>query len=131
MPDYIREHLPEELSELPADLIYATHLYAHELSMSAPCRRSQEKQDRVIDLISNLWGPSFAEWPGWAVDLARWYHEDWVRFRGMQEDAMRWVQEKRGGGDEVADEEEDGKEAGELLGDVDDDGRMSVDKWEL
>ena len=33
--------------------------------------------------------------------------------------------------DEVADEEEDGEEASEQTGDVDDDGRMSVDKWEL
>ena len=94
VPDYIREHLPEELSDLPADLIYATHLYAHEFSLSAACRRSQETRQWLVRGV-NCWGLDLAEWPGWAVDLARWDHEDWVRFRGMQEVAMRWVQEKR------------------------------------
>ena len=131
MPNYIRDHLPEELSDLPADLIYATHLYAHDFSLSAPCRESQELRDRAIEISSNHWGPSLHGWPTWAVDLARRYHEYWEQARGMQTDAMRWVQEKQGGGDEVADEEEDGEEASAQTGDVDDDGRMSVDKWEL
>ena len=81
MPNYIREHLPEELSDLPADLIYATHLYAHEFSLSAPCRESQELRDRAIEISSNHWGPSLYGWPTWAVDLARRYHEDWERCR--------------------------------------------------
>ena len=94
VPDDIREHLPEALSDLPSDLIYATNLSAHEFMRSAPRRRSLEERREVMEQFRSLWGIS-AHWPGWAVDVARRYHEEWERLVKKQEDAVTWVRENR------------------------------------
>ena len=148
MPDYIREHLPEELSDLPAALIYATNLAAHEFSSSAArsaaARRSAEARARLGDEIRALCGDRWMsmQWPGWAVDAAMLAHDDYVRPHQMQEEAMRWVQEHRcpmpassssasdeGAGEEADEEadEEAGQRSGRRSSSEDDDGPMVVD----
>ena len=136
MPDHIREHLPEELSDLPADLIYATHLCAHDLSYSAATRRRVEARGRLGDEIRVHCGDMWTQWPGWAVDAARSAHDDYVRVRRMQEDAMRWVQENRcptpvsssSSSDEEAGSADSCSDVESYDWPVKDDGRMVVDE---
>ena len=94
MPNHIRENLPEELSDLPADLIYATDLAVHIFSRSKAVHRRAEVHDRVLleqGKYLNLGIP----WPQWLEALARSTRDDYRRVRQMQEDAMKWVEENR------------------------------------
>ena len=95
VPYHIREHLPEELSHLPADLLFATNLRVHEFSYSFAALRRVEERDSLDDYIRFLYGDDWIQWPRSAIDAARSAHDDYVRVRRMQEDAMRWVQENR------------------------------------
>ena len=95
VPKHIREHLPEDLCDLPAELIYATDLPAHEFELSAPARRAQDAQDRVSDTIWFHFDRLSLPWPGEAVDASREVDEGYRRARQMQADAMKWVQENR------------------------------------
>ena len=56
VPDDIREHLPEELSDLPADLIYATDLIVHESSRSEAVDRVAEAHNSLVAEIEVLHG---------------------------------------------------------------------------
>ena len=119
VPSHIREHLPEELSHLPADLLFATNLRVHEFSYSFAALRRVEERDSLDDYIRFLYGDDWIQWPRSAIDAARSAHDDYVRVRRMQEDALRWVHENRPTPAEAGEEagkdadEEAGAEAGE------------------
>ena len=96
VPNHIRENLPEELSDLPADLIYATDLIVLEFSHSEAVDRAAEPHNSLVAEIQVLHGDGvITPWPRWADDAARSTYDDYVRVRQRQEDAMRWVQENR------------------------------------
>ena len=56
LPNHIRENLPEELSDLPADLIYATDLIVHESSRSEAVDRVAEAHNSLVAEIEVLHG---------------------------------------------------------------------------
>ena len=56
VPNHIRENLPEELSDLPADLIYATDLIVHESSRSEAVDRVAEAHNSLVAEIEVLHG---------------------------------------------------------------------------
>ena len=130
VPNHIRENLPEELSDLPADLIYATDLIVHEFSRSEAVDRAAEAHNSLVAEIEVLHGDgAIIPWPRWADDAARSTYDDYVRVRRRQEDAMRWVQENRHPTPVTSSSSSD-EEAGSAdnLRAVDDDGRMVVDE---
>ena len=92
VPDDIREHLPEELSNLPADLIFAANLLDHECSRSAPLRRIARAYDWISTRLRSQYGGVYAQWPPWAVDTISSLRNDYTRVHQMQKDAMRRVQ---------------------------------------
>ena len=125
-----RENLPEELSDLPADLIYATDLIVHEFSRSEAVDRAAEAHNSLVAEIEVLHGDgAIIPWPRWADDAARSTYDDYVRVRRRQEDAMRWVQENRCP-TPVSSSSSSDEEAGpaDNLRPVDDDGRRVVDE---
>ena len=70
MPNHIRENLPEELSDLPADLIYATNIRVHEFSYSAAALQSAEARESLKEELRVRCGGTWSQWPGWAVHAA-------------------------------------------------------------
>ena len=95
VPDDIRRHLPEELSNLPADLIFAANLLDHECSRSVPLRRIVEAYHWISDLVRSHYGDFYVQWPPWAVDTISSLRNDYTRVHQMQKDAMRWVQKSQ------------------------------------
>ena len=96
VPNHIRENLPEELSDLPADLIYATDLVVLEFSHSEAVDQAADAHNSLVAEIEVLHGDgAIIPWPRWLADAARSTYADYVRVRRRQEDAMRWVQENR------------------------------------
>ena len=95
VPDDIREHLPEELSNLPADLIFVANLLDHECSRSAPLRRIARAYDWISTRLRSQYGGVYAQWPPWAVDTISSLRNDYTRVHQMQKDAMRWVAKNR------------------------------------
>ena len=71
MPNHIRENLPEELSDLPADLIYATNIPCHEFSYSAEALRSVEARESLKEELRVRCGGMLDQWPGWAGEEVR------------------------------------------------------------
>ena len=94
VPDDIREHLPEELSNLPADLIFVANLLDHECSRSVPLRRIVEAYHWISDLIRSHYGDFYVQWPPWAVDTISSFVNDYRRAHKMQSHAMRWVRRR-------------------------------------
>ena len=70
VPNHIRENLPEELSDLPADLIYATNIRVHEFSYSAAALRSVEARESLKEELRVRCGGTWSRWPGWTVHAA-------------------------------------------------------------
>ena len=95
VPDDIRRHLPEELSNLPADLIFAANLLDHECSRSVPLRRIVEAYHWISDLVRSHYGDFYVQWPPWAVDTISSLRNDYTRVHQMQKDAMRWDQKSQ------------------------------------
>ena len=95
MPNHIRENLPEELSDLPADLIYATDLTVHSCSRSEAVHRRAEAHCDLMDKIEGEYGNRGIPLPHWAIFWANKTYDDYRRARQMQEDAMKWVEENR------------------------------------
>ena len=94
VPDDIREHLPEELSNLPADLIFAANLLDHECSRSVPLRRIVEAIDRTNSQHRVQLGGAYVQivqMPGWAVDTISSLAAAYWRAHKLQKHAMRWV----------------------------------------
>ena len=130
VPNRIRENLPEELSDLPADLIYATDLNVLEFSRSEAVEQAADAHDSLVEQIEVLHGDgSIIPWPRWAQDAARSTYDDYVRVRRRQEDAMRWVQENHCP-TPVSSSSASDEEAGlaDNVRPVDEDGRMVVDE---
>ena len=119
MPNHIRENLPEELSDLPADLIYATNITCHEFSYSADALRSVEARESLKEELRVRCGGMWSQWPGWAVHAAMRAHDEYVREEADEEAG------RRSGRISSPDEETD---AGSYLWPVDDDGRIVVDE---
>ena len=115
VPDHIREDLPEELSGLPAALIYAANLVVLEFSTSEAVNRAAEAHGSLVHDLDDLYGGA---WPPEADDAARETWEEYWRARQRQLDAMRWVRENRCPmpGEEADEEAEAGEEAGEDAG---------------
>ena len=86
VPDHIREDLPEELSGLPTELIYAANLVDFELSKSEAVNRAAEAHGSLVRHLDDLYGPA---WPPEADDAARETWEEYWRARQRQLDAMK------------------------------------------
>ena len=96
VPDHIRENLPEELSDLPADLIYATDLNVYEFSYSKAGARAVEAHNSLIEKIQADYGLGILiPWPQWVQRAAQATHAEVCRLSQKQEDAQRWVEENR------------------------------------
>ena len=69
VPDDIREHLPEELSDLPADLVFAANHLGHRWSLSAPLRQIAQsiKWTDARFRAPYVLNP-YIQSPQWAVD---------------------------------------------------------------
>ena len=124
VPNHIRENLPEELRDLPADLIYATDLNVLEFSRSEAVEQAADAHDSLVEQIEVLHGDgSIIPWPRWAQDAAMSTYDDYVRVRRRQEDAMRWVQENRHPAPVTSSSSSDGRmavdESGEEAGEED------------
>ena len=92
MPDDTRENLPEELSDLPADLIFAANLLGHRWTFSEPLRQIARAYDWTSAKFRVQFGGAYVQWPPWAVDTISSVRNDYTRVHQMQKDAMRWVQ---------------------------------------
>ena len=96
VPDHIRENLPEELSDLPADLIYATNFKVYEFSYSKAGTRAVKVHDSLIEMIQAVYGLGILiPWPQWAQRAAQATYAEVCRLSQKQEDAKRWVEENR------------------------------------
>ena len=111
MPKHIRDNLPVELSELPAESMYAAIVLG--FSRSEPVRQAEEAHDSLVHFFNDLYGGA---WPPEAVDAAR---ETWQEFEcahQRMEEAMWWVRANRCPTPVTTDsssDEEAGEEAGE------------------
>ena len=108
VPDHIREDLPEELSGLPTELIYAANLVDFELSKSEAVNRAAEAHGSLVRHLDDLYGPA---WPPEADDAAR---ETWVVFECAHQrmgEAMWWVRTMLVTTDSSSDEEQAKKQA--------------------
>ena len=93
VPKHIREHLPEEVSDLPADLIYATDFSILVFEKSKELRRATEAHEANVDALM-LYIRGGDAWPRWATVEARVTEDAMLRVKQMQKDAIRWVEEQ-------------------------------------
>ena len=108
VPPHIRDNLPVELSELPAEWMYTAIVLGFSRSESEPVRQAAEAHDSLVQFFTDLYGGA---WPPEAVDAAR---ETWVVFECAHQrmgEAMWWVRTMLVTTDSSSDEEQAKKQA--------------------
>ena len=82
------------MSDLPADLIYATDYSSLKCSKSEENRRATEAHNSLVEQL--MWDFQDGDlWPQWADDQAKATYDACLRAHKQQKDAITWVKEHR------------------------------------